>query len=164
MPGDRLLLREPSVRTIWAAAVADMDPSVARRFGPTAKRVDPESPGAVEDVDLSAIAEVLDRLAVDPFLAPDQDELRTLDRRALAHASRTGQLLDIGGGIYLAPHAPATAIERLGQLDQPFTVSDARLVLGSTRRVVVPLLEHLDAARLTRRFADGTRILVAREG
>jgi hypothetical protein len=37
-------------------------------------------------------------------------------------------------------------------------------VLGQSRRVVVPLLEHLDAARVTRRTPDGTRFLVSRAG
>jgi len=50
----------------------------------------------------------------------------------------------------------------LAGLPQPFTVSAARQALGSTRRVVVPLLEHLDATRHTRRDGDGNRWLNGR--
>ncbi|HMC71792.1 MAG TPA: SelB C-terminal domain-containing protein, partial [Mycobacteriales bacterium] len=115
-------------------------------------------------VDLSVLAGLLDRLARDPFDAPNQDQLRALDRAALSTAARTGRILNLGGGVYVGPIAPATAVERLGKLEQPFSVSDARQALGSSRRVVVPLLEHLDAARQTRRLTDGTRTLVGRGG
>ena len=37
------------------------------------------------------------------------------------------------------------------------------LALGTTRRVVVPLLEHLDATRRTRRDRDGNRVVTASE-
>ncbi|MCA2293018.1 SelB C-terminal domain-containing protein, partial [Mycobacterium avium] len=36
-----------------------------------------------------------------------------------------------------------------------------RRALGTTRRVAVPLLEQLDARRVTRRASDGTRVLIA---
>ena len=180
--GDRLLLREPAARTVCAATVVDVDPPALRRRGDAARVADaiargerwrdpaeavvvpsPSRPGA-GDIDLAVLAELFERLAYDPFDAPNQDELRELDRAALAHAARTGSLLHLGAGIYVASTAPGTAIERLSKLDPPFSVSDARQALNSTRRVVVPLLEHLDAARVTRRLADGTRFLVAPGG
>jgi selenocysteine-specific elongation factor len=48
----------------------------------------------------------------------------------------------------------------LAGLPQPFTVSEARRALGTTRRVAVPLLEQLDARRATRRGDDGTRVVL----
>ena len=45
-------------------------------------------------------------------------------------------------------------------LPQPFTTSDARQALGTTRRVVIPLLEHLDARGWTRRLDAGHREVV----
>ncbi|MGF2953429.1 SelB C-terminal domain-containing protein, partial [Mycobacterium sp. THU-M116] len=48
----------------------------------------------------------------------------------------------------------------LAELPQPFTVSEARRALGTTRRVAVPLLEQLDARRVTRRGGEGTREVV----
>ena len=40
----------------------------------------------------------------------------------------------------------------LAALPQPFTTSQARNALGSSRRVVIPLLEHPDARGWTRRL------------
>jgi selenocysteine-specific elongation factor len=107
---------------------------------------------------------LLARLEKSPFHAPDRDELATLGLgdRELAVACREQLLLRLAAGIYLRADAPDRAVELLEQLAQPFTVSAARTALGSTRRVVVPLLEHLDASRRTRRLPDGTRVVVAR--
>ncbi|MBV9293579.1 MAG: selenocysteine-specific translation elongation factor [Frankiales bacterium] len=107
---------------------------------------------------------ILARLAGQPLAAPDADEVRTVGRSALGRAVRAGALLHLGGGIYVAPAAPAVATADLADVDQPFTVSAAARTLGVSRRVAVPLLEHLDAARLTRKLPDGTRLLIAREG
>ena len=49
----------------------------------------------------------------------------------------------------------------LAALSQPFTVSQARQALGTSRRVAVPLLEHLDSRGWTRRV-DGSLREVAR--
>ena len=49
----------------------------------------------------------------------------------------------------------------LAGLPQPFTLSQARQALGTTRRVAVPLLEHLDGKGWTRRV-DGQRREVVR--
>jgi selenocysteine-specific elongation factor len=105
------------------------------------------------------LAALTRRLAAEPFAAPDLEEVRTLDARVLAHGVRSGLLLHLGGGVYVAPNAPARAVERLADLAEPFTAGEARAALGTSRRVVIPLLEHLDAARLTRRLDDGRRVL-----
>jgi len=60
--------------------------------------------------------------------------------------------------------APTIALAQLAGLDQPFTVSAAAGAIGASRRVVVPLLEHLDATRRTRRLPDGTRRVVGAAG
>src|SRR4029077_12970306 len=62
-------------------------------------------------------------------------------------------------GVVLGPDALDRAAGILKMLPQPFTVSDARRALGTTRRVAVPLLEQLDARRITRRGDEGTRTL-----
>ena len=51
-------------------------------------------------------------------------------------------------------------MEWLRELPQPFTTSEARVRLGTSRRVVLPLLEHLDRAGLTRRLPDDRRAVV----
>lgn len=60
----------------------------------------------------------------------------------------------------LLPDAPARAIRELVGLPQPFTTSQARQALGTTRRVAIPLLEHLDARGWTRRVDAQTREVV----
>jgi selenocysteine-specific elongation factor len=48
----------------------------------------------------------------------------------------------------------------LSDLPQPFTASAARQALGTTRRVAIPLLEHLDARGWTRRLDGSLREVV----
>jgi len=60
----------------------------------------------------------------------------------------------------LLPGADVRAVEELSALPQPFTTSEARSRLGTSRRVVLPLLEHLDRSGLTRRLADDRRLVV----
>lgn len=115
-------------------------------------------------LDLTAITELLARLDADPFAAPNGEEIRLVDQNALARGVRAGRLVQIGPGVYLAADAPQRAIELLAALEQPFTVSAAAGAIGASRRVVVPLLEHLDATRKTRRLPDGTRCLVGAAG
>jgi selenocysteine-specific elongation factor len=54
----------------------------------------------------------------------------------------------------LLPGADGRAAALLARLPQPFTVSQARTALDTSRRVAVPLLEHLDRAGLTERLDD----------
>lgn len=110
-----------------------------------------------------AVDIVARRLAKEPFRAPEADDLARwgLGTRELAAAVRTGRLVRIADGVVLGPDALERAVEALSGLPRPFTVSEARRALGTTRRVAVPLLERLDAMRATRRHPDGTRTLVS---
>jgi selenocysteine-specific elongation factor len=107
----------------------------------------------------TAVAAITARLAASPFDAPEAGELAELGLgpRELAAAERAGLLLRIAPGVVLAPDAETQAVQRLETLPQPFSVSEARQVLATTRRVAVPLLEMLDRARLTQRLPDATR-------
>jgi selenocysteine-specific elongation factor len=112
----------------------------------------------------SAVQAVLDGLAGDPFAAPDTERLRELglDARALAAAARAGLLLRVADMIVLAPGADKEAARVLGELPQPFTTSQARQALGTSRRVAIPLLEYLDRGRVTERLPGDLRRLRAR--
>jgi selenocysteine-specific elongation factor len=98
-----------------------------------------------------------------PFVAPEAYRLAELGlgRRELAAAVRAGALLRIAEGIVLLPGADAAAAAVLAGLPQPFTLSEARRALGTTRRVAVPLLELLDARGLTGRRPDDRRTVTA---
>ena len=102
------------------------------------------------------------RLGAEPFRAPEADELKELKlgNQELAAAVRTGRLTRIAAGVVLGPDVFDRAAEVLKTLPEPFTVSDARRALGTSRRVAVPLLQQLDARRITRRSDDGTRTVV----
>ena len=110
----------------------------------------------------SAVAELERRLAADAFHAPEADELAALGLgvRELAAAERAGRVLRLRDGVVLLPTAPALAMRELARLEQPFTTSQARQALGTTRRVAVPLLEYLDSRGWTRRLDAGHRTVV----
>ncbi|HVE97496.1 MAG TPA: selenocysteine-specific translation elongation factor [Pseudonocardiaceae bacterium] len=109
----------------------------------------------------SAIAELRAELAQRPFAAPEAHRLAELGLgiKQLAAAVRAGELLKIADGIYLAPGADDDATERLRGLPSPFTLSQARQALTTTRRVAVPLMEHLARRGITRRLPNGTHEL-----
>jgi selenocysteine-specific elongation factor len=109
-----------------------------------------------------ALAALADDLAANPFSAPTADRLRELglDATRTAAAAKAGRLLRLAPGIVLLPGADVRAVEQLSALPQPFTTSEARSRLGTSRRVVLPLLEHLDRAGLTRRLPDDRRLVV----
>ncbi|HEY3528453.1 MAG TPA: SelB C-terminal domain-containing protein [Nocardioides sp.] len=101
----------------------------------------------------------------DPFRAPDADRLVVLglDRGTVGRLARDGHLLALGDGVVLLPGADDTAYDVLGALPQPFTTSQARQALGTSRRVVLPLLAHLDRAGRTVRLPDDTRRVLPRQ-
>ncbi|MET9022347.1 selenocysteine-specific translation elongation factor [Actinopolymorpha sp. NPDC004070] len=117
-------------------------------------------PPAVE----KAVRAVEDDLAAEPFAAPEAARLAELclGTRELAAAVRAGRLLRVTDTVVLLPGAPDQARRTLAALDQPFTLSQARIALGTTRRVAVPLLELLDERGVTERLPDSSRRLVPR--
>ncbi|MFC5289616.1 selenocysteine-specific translation elongation factor [Actinokineospora guangxiensis] len=111
---------------------------------------------------LAAVVAVLEeRWAAAPFAAPEADDLAALGlgQKELAAAERAGRLVRLSPSVVLPADAPATAASLLAALPAPFTVSAARSALGATRRVAVPLLEHLDRRGVTVRDAAGQRRL-----
>ena len=106
-----------------------------------------------------ALTELERDLRGEPFSAPTAHRLRDLgfDARVIAAATRAGRLLKLSDGIVLLPGADRAAASWLGELPQPFTTSEARVRLRTSRRVVLPLLAHLDRLGLTRRLADDRR-------
>ena len=124
-------------------------------------------PGAVRDLGPAeaAVVEVERRLAADPFAAPEQADLQQLGlgAREVAAAAAAGRLLRLRRATSTscccrtARPAPCGCWPRL---PQPFTLSAARQALGTTRRVAVPLLEHLDGRGWTRRVDGSLREVV----
>ncbi len=158
MPVATLRQSLPVPDEVLDAAIADTNLTVHNGL---LRRADATALPAALD---RAVAELENRLASTPFTAPEAPDLAALGLgpRELAAAERAGRLVRLGGSVVLAADAPARAARILAGLAPPFTVSDARRALGTTRRVAVPLLERLDADGVTRRAADGTRTLSPR--
>jgi selenocysteine-specific elongation factor len=140
----------PSTAVVVAAAAAAgfdaRDGRVTRRGA--APAVDDAVPG---------LGELTERLRRNPFAAPERHELAELGlgRRELAASARAGRIVLLDGDVVLLPDAPELARAALAALPQPFTASEARQALNTSRRVALPVLEHLDAMGVTRRV-DGT--------
>ncbi len=96
-----------------------------------------------------------------PFAAPGAEELVPLGLtpKVLAVLARDRRVLRLAETVVLLPDAADEAVRLLGTLEQPFTAGEARQALGSSRRVVLPLLDHLDRAGRTVRFPDDRRRL-----
>ncbi|QIY99194.1 SelB C-terminal domain-containing protein [Streptomyces sp. S1D4-11] len=111
------------------------------------------------------VRQVRDMLRLTPFRAPEALRLLELDlgQREIRRAVRAGLLLHLDAGIVLLPDAPERALVQLGRLEQPFTVGAATRALPTTRRVSIPLLNHLDRCRWTLRLPDDRREVVRNE-
>jgi len=119
----------------------------------------PDDHAALPAAVATAVERLRGDLAADPFAAPDTARLNQLGLgpRELAAAVRAGALLRVADGVVLLPDSVGQAATVLAALPQPFTVSEARQALGTTRRVAVPLLELLDRRRVTERLRDDRR-------
>lgn len=112
-----------------------------------------------------AVAEAIEKIRADlkaaPFAAPDAGRLADLGLgpRELAAAERAGALIRIADGVVLLPESVDHAMGVLRSLPQPFTVSEARKALGTSRRVAIPLLQYLDQRDLTDRQPDDRRTI-----
>jgi selenocysteine-specific elongation factor len=121
-----------------------------------------QSSGLPEPV-ARAVERVRAELAGQPFRAPEAARLVELGLgpRELAAAVRAGALVRVADGVVLLPGAVEAAAKVLSGLPQPFTLSDARKALDTTRRVAVPLLELLDRRGATRRLPDDRRVVAS---
>ncbi|TMR21826.1 selenocysteine-specific translation elongation factor [Nonomuraea turkmeniaca] len=111
---------------------------------------------------VAAVERLRAELAGTPYLAPEAARLPALglNRRAVALAARAGLVLRLADDVVLLPGADSEAARILAKLPRPFTAGDARAALATNRRVVIPLLEHLDRLHLTRRIDDRLRVVV----
>ncbi|UWP79320.1 selenocysteine-specific translation elongation factor [Dactylosporangium fulvum] len=93
----------------------------------------------------------------EPFAAPDARRLAELGLgpKEIGAAVKARLLLRIADGVVLLPDVADAAVRTLHALPQPFTLSEARQALRTTRRVAVPLLEFLGRRGATRQLADG---------
>jgi selenocysteine-specific elongation factor len=112
----------------------------------------------------AAVEALQARWGGDGFAVPAEEDLAALGLHAaeISLAARAGRLVRLAPGVVLLPASVARAVEVLAGLPQPFTVSQAREALGTTRKVVVPLLEYLAARGRTLRTPDGQHSVTGR--
>jgi selenocysteine-specific elongation factor len=140
----------PDIRMV-EALVRESGGRLTARGGRVAR---PGSGPAFSEEVRRALEDITRRLEQDPLAAPEAQELAVagLTKGVLAAAASAGLILRLPGEVILHPSAPEKAAATIAQLEQPFTLSQARQALGTTRRVAVPLLEHLDTTSRTVRI------------
>ena len=96
------------------------------------------------------------------FAAFDDAALKTagFGPAEIAATVRNGRMVRLAPDVVLLATAIEVALAAFGALPQPFTVSEAREALNSTRKVIVPLLEHLALKGKTRRDPDARHRVV----
>jgi selenocysteine-specific elongation factor len=115
-----------------------------------------------------AVREALDALertlAGREFTVPTEAELAGLGLRGaeIGAAARAGRLVRLAPDVVLLPDTVSRAVDVLAGLPQPFTAGEAREALGTSRKIIVPLLEHLAQQGRTRRTADGRHTVTGR--
>jgi selenocysteine-specific elongation factor len=87
--------------------------------------------------------------------------------RHLPALCEAGRAVRIGRSMYAHPDAiesVSALVRRILEQEETLTLARLRDELGSSRKYAQALLEHLDAARVTRRLADDRRVLRRRQG
>ena len=119
----------------------------------------PDHRVALDDDQRRARDALLAALDADPFAPPSLSHAAAsagVTRPLLAEMESAGQLVRLAADIAMTSTAvdEATALLRAAAVDGPLTASQARQVLGTSRKYVVPLLEELDRRGVTRRMGD----------
>lgn len=146
----RRAIGAPDLRVLEALATEARDHDLVSRDG----RLSLGEPAPALPQQARRALETLRRdLEAAPYTAPEAGRLAELGltSQLLGATVRAGELVRVADGVYLLPDAPERAADVLAGLEQPFTVSQARKALDTTRRVAVPLLELLDSRGVTMR-------------
>jgi selenocysteine-specific elongation factor len=151
----RQLLGLPDLQLV-DAIVRDSGGQLTTTRGRVAR---PGSGPAFSDAVRATLEEVCERLEQDPLAAPEAQDLAAtgLTKGVIAAAAAAGLFLRLPGDVLVHASAPDQAVAIIAQLEQPFTLSQARQALGTTRRVAVPLLEYLDSTGRTQRVDSARR-------
>jgi selenocysteine-specific elongation factor len=107
----------------------------------------------------AAGAKLRSTLAAKPFDPPSCKELAPdpVSQRALRFLIETGEVVEINAEVVMAAENVRKATELIRRFIRehgPATVSELRQTLGTSRRVIIPLLERLDRAGITLRKDD----------
>ncbi|HEY5316941.1 MAG TPA: SelB C-terminal domain-containing protein, partial [Solirubrobacteraceae bacterium] len=93
---------------------------------------------------------------------PSEAELGEEAAASLRALQAAGRAVRIGRSMHAHPEAIADVrqvVERIAGAEGQVTLARLRDELGTSRKYAQALLEHLDAARVTRRRPDDSRVL-----
>jgi selenocysteine-specific elongation factor len=107
----------------------------------------------------TAVATLRTTLSAKPFDPPSRKQLApdSVSQQAMRFLIETGEAVEINEEVVLASDSLKNMINLISQYirkNGAATVSQLRQELGCSRRVIVPLLEHLDRDGLTLRNGD----------
>jgi selenocysteine-specific elongation factor len=104
------------------------------------------------------VARLLQRFRASPYTPPGRGEVEEMVGVEVLNALiEQGQLFKVGEGILFLRETYDEAVKRLVaylRMHGKMTVAEARDILGATRKYILPLLEHMDALRITKRSGD----------
>ena len=110
------------------------------------------------DAQQQQVAHLLDMFAQNPYMPPERTEAETITSQEIVTALlEQGRLVKVSNDILFLRETYTEAITTIVAYmreHQSMTVAEARDILGTTRRYILPLLEHLDTQRITRRTGD----------
>jgi len=159
--GDRLVLRRISpVGTLGGGVIVNARAS-GRRPGPAA--AEPAKPAAAQvtqapDPAALALEARLREAGLEPL-----GEAALGDARAhLRILHETGRVVRVGRSMHIHRDALAevqAVVRRVIEAEGQITLARLRDELGTSRKFAQAFLEHLDAARITRRLPDDSRVL-----
>ena len=104
------------------------------------------------------VTQLLQIFRKNPFTPPGRSEAEAMvGSEVLAALIEQGQVVKLGDGVLFLREtydAARTTIVQYLREHGSITVAEARDVLGATRKYILPLLEHMDALKLTKRMGD----------
>jgi len=153
----RILKAELPVEELFDALVGNLYASDFVRVGAAIRRAThrPALPPLLQ----GAGAKLRSTLAAKPFDPPSRKELAPdpVSQQALRFLISTGEAVEVNMEVLMGAESVRRATELIRQFIRehgPATVSELRQALGSSRRVIVPLLERLDRDGVTLRQND----------
>jgi selenocysteine-specific elongation factor len=153
----RILKAKLPNEDLFDAFMADLYASDFVRVGAAIRRAThrPALPAQLQ----AAGAKLRSTLAAKPFDPPSRKELASdsISQQALRFLIATGEAVEINTEVLMTADSVRRATELIRQYLRehgPATVSELRQTLGSSRRVIVPLLERLDRDGVTVRRDD----------
>jgi len=104
------------------------------------------------------VAVLLRKFRENPYSGPGRAEAEAIvGAEVLAALVEQAQLVKLGDGVLFLKETYDEAVAALVAYlreHNKMTAAEARDILGTTRKYILPLLEHMDTIKITRRIGD----------